>query len=86
MSIFLGNLSVDELEKRLGIEFTESEKKELRETHNPNASHIEEGKWHCFDIPFCFMTKGKKGMDLIDRILRPYSDKIKTQLMCKVED
>ena len=48
----LGNLSVNKIEERLGIEFPEEIKEFMRQTHQPEANHIQKGKWHCFDIPF----------------------------------
>lgn len=48
----LGNLSVSQIENRLGIEFPEEIRKFMTETHQLSASNIENGKWHCFDIPF----------------------------------
>jgi len=52
MNIMLGNLSVSQIEKRLGIEFPEETREFMRQTHEPSASNISKGKWHCFDIPF----------------------------------
>lgn len=52
MSIMLGNLSVEQIEKRLGIEFPENIKDFMNKNHQTEANHIQKGKWHCFDIPF----------------------------------
>ena len=52
MSIMLGNLSVSQIEKRLGIEFPEEIREFMKKTHQPEANNIGKGKWHCFDIPF----------------------------------
>jgi len=48
----LGNLTVAQMEKRLGIEFTNELQKSLEETRQDSAQFIKEGCWHCFDIPF----------------------------------
>lgn len=50
--MMLGNLSVKQIEERLGIEFPEEIREFMKQTHNPNASDISKGKWHCFDLPF----------------------------------
>ena len=50
--IMLGNLSVCQIEKRLGIEFPLEIKEFMAKTNQSNASNIVKGKWHCFDIPF----------------------------------
>ena len=52
MSIMLGNLSVSQIENRLGIVFNDEIREFMKQTHQPNASNIGKGKWHCFDIPF----------------------------------
>ena len=52
MSIMLGNLSVKEIEERLGIEFPDDIKMFMKKTHQPQANNIQKGKWHCFDMPF----------------------------------
>ena len=59
MGIMLGNLTVDQIEKRLQIPLTEQHKKELFESWQPKAEHIESGKWHWFDIPF-YMVCGDR--------------------------
>lgn len=52
MSVMLGNLTVETIEKRLGIEFPEEIRDFMKETHQEEATNIKQGKWHCFDIPF----------------------------------
>ena len=52
MNIMLGNLSVSQIEERLGIEFPEEVKDFMRQNHQAGASNVVKGKWHCFDIPF----------------------------------
>ena len=48
----LGNQSVSQIEKRLGIEFPKDVKEFMLKNHQPEASNIKKGKWHCFDLPF----------------------------------
>jgi cell wall assembly regulator SMI1 len=50
MSIMLGNQSVSQIEKRLGIEFPEEIREFMNKTHQSEASNIAKGKWHCFDL------------------------------------
>lgn len=52
MNIMLGNLSVSQIEKRLGIEFPEEIRTFMNQNHQSKAENIAKGKWHCFDIPF----------------------------------
>lgn len=52
MNIMLGNLSVEQIEERLGIEFPQEIRDFMKVNHQPAASNIAKGKWHCFDMPF----------------------------------
>ena len=52
MDIMLGNLSVEQIEHRIGFSFPEEIKEFMKNNHQHNANNIETGKWHCFDIPF----------------------------------
>lgn len=54
MAIMLGNLTVRDIEYRLGIELTDDERKAMEESRQEpvNRTPIGPGKWHCFDIPF----------------------------------
>ncbi len=52
MSIALGNLSVEEIEERLGIEFPQEIRDFMNENHQSAATVPAKGKWHCYDIPF----------------------------------
>ena len=58
MNIFLGNLMPEQIERLLGIELSEKDKALLIETHQAkiNDTPLEHGKWHCYDLPFMFMT------------------------------
>lgn len=52
--IMLGNQTVKDIERRLGIELTEDQREMLNESRQEkvNNTPLEKGKWHCFDIPF----------------------------------
>ena len=52
MNIMLGNLTVSQIEDRLGIAFPEEIRTLMKENHQATASKIEKGKWHCYDMPF----------------------------------
>ncbi len=55
MSIMLGNLTVNEIEKRTGVDFPEDIRKFMNESHQDSANTLMPGKWHCYDIPFCLV-------------------------------
>ena len=52
MGIMLGNLTVEQIEHRLGISFPSEVKLFMSENNQSEAAFIKKGKWHCFDIPF----------------------------------
>ena len=59
MSIYLGDLMPEQIERRLGIELSEEDKSILIGSHQAkvNNTPMEHGKWHCFDLPFMLMTR-----------------------------
>lgn len=52
MGIMFGNLKVEEIEIRMGIDFPDDIRAFMQENNQSEAAKIEPGKWHCFDIPF----------------------------------
>ena len=48
MNIYLGNLSIEQIEREYSVVFTEEDKKWLQEHHQDEASNIQSGKWHFF--------------------------------------
>jgi hypothetical protein len=78
--MMLGNLTVSQIEERLGIEFPEDIREFMRQTHQSRAENIEEGKWHCFDIPFILVCGDMQTATKIFEGLKPQSDKCKEAL------
>ena len=69
MSIMLGNLTVEDMERRSGVAFPEELKAILKDTHQANATNIAKGKWHCFDIPFTLVVGGMAfAQDIYDHL------------------
>lgn len=54
MSIMLGNVGIEEMQRRLGVEFPVELVKWLETNHqsNANTASLKESEWHCFDLPF----------------------------------
>ena len=50
--MMLGNLTVQQIERRLGINFPDDIRKFMKKSHQSNAQIIKKNKWHCFDVPF----------------------------------
>jgi hypothetical protein len=71
--ILLGNLSVEEIESRLGVSFSKEVKDYMTKNHEMDAMEIPIGKWHGFDTPFSIYcgdedTKNKIENDLKDKL------------------
>ena len=75
--VFMGNLSVRQIERRFGFKFTEEERSRLEELHHPNADFKDgETGWHMFDIPeFLAISKGDVGREVLG-IFKGHDDEI----------
>ena len=82
--MMLGNLSVKQMEERMGIEFPEELKEILNKYHQHEANNIKEGFWHCFDFPFTMVCGGNDLARLIFNHLSPMQDLISTPLQLSV--
>ena len=81
MSIFLGNLTVSQMENRLGIKLTDEERTELESCHEDTCDKVQGNDvWHCYDIPFEMVVGSKTVADKVYKILFPYSSEMKYQL------
>ena len=72
MSIFLGNLSVKQIEERTGIIISEEDRAKLNEMRQEKAENIAPGKWHCFDLPFMLVCGDKPTAEKVVKILSAY--------------
>jgi hypothetical protein len=80
MGIMLGNLSVIEIEKRIGIPFPEEIKEFMINNHQSTAAKVAKGKWHCFDIPFHIVCGDLKTATYIYNSVKDRASKIKESL------
>ena len=53
--MMLGNLTIPEMEKRMGIKIPVDTVAFMNAAHQDKAEKIAKGKWHCFDIPFILL-------------------------------
>ena len=75
MSIFLGNLSVRELETNHGFTLSEEDRQILESMRQSNAQIIEDGKLHIFDIPRCILCGSDDTLVKVYEILKKYNIK-----------
>lgn len=74
MGIYLGNLSVEQIEKRTGITLSD-EHRDYMKAHRQEAVNntpIADGAWHCFDIPFRIVTGNKETAEHYRDMLSTY--------------
>lgn len=74
MNIYLGNLTIKQLEDRCGCKFEEADYKWLKEHRQDNAEIKVKDKFHIFDIPFMIQTGEGISKEIID-ILSKYNNK-----------
>jgi len=82
--MMLGNLSVSDMEGRLGITFPEPFRSDFSRLHNPDANHIAVGKWHCFDIPFVLVCGDDITAHMVANNLTPLAKEMKHALHISV--
>ena len=69
MNIMLGNLTVEQIEKRIGIDFPDDIRTFMNENHQAKAEKTEKGKWHCFDMPFTMVCGDREtAMKIYDSV------------------
>lgn len=83
-TIMLRNLSVSQIEKRLGIEFPEDIREFMKQSHCASASNVPAGKWHCFDIPFTIVCGDMDTATKIFNSVKDKADQVKEQLLFSI--
>lgn len=84
MNIMLGDLKINEIEKRLGIDFPDEIREFMKGTHQCNASNIAKGKWHCFDMPFHLVCGDIEVATKIFNSVKAKSKEVKEQLQISI--
>lgn len=72
MGIMLGNMSLQQIESRTGIQISEADRAELSAMRQEKAENIASGKWHCFDLPFMVVCGDKPTAEKVFKILSAY--------------
>ena len=78
--MLLGNLSISQMENRMGITFPDDLKEILSKYHQDTATDIKPGFWHCFDMPFTMVCGNQDIAELVREKLTAMIDDIKTPL------
>lgn len=72
MSIFLGNISVEQMQSRTRVEFPVELVEYLNERRQEKACRLEKDTWHCFDIPFVLVCEN---MEMAQKVYDNLKDK-----------
>lgn len=83
--IMLGNLSVEDIERRTGVSWPDELKQYMADKHQARASDIEPGKWHCFDAPFMLVCGDMDTAQAIYNHLAPMHADFKTPLQIGIQ-
>ena len=84
MNIYLGNLSIDEMEKRSGVDFRQELKDYMEPRRQQSAGNIKQGMWHCFDIPFVLVCGDMETATEIYRHLKDFISDFKEPLQISI--
>jgi len=85
MSILLGNLSIEDMEKRCGVKFPKELVAFMKPRRQNDASVITHGKWHCFDIPFSLVCGDMQTAKEIYKYLSPMAQEFNEPLQISLE-
>lgn len=78
--IMLGNLSLEEMQKRSGVEFPLELIEYMTPRKQEKAENVKEGMWHCFDIPFTLLVGDMETAKEIYKYLSPLSSDFKEKM------
>ncbi|WP_407399609.1 hypothetical protein [Treponema sp.] len=81
----LGNLSIEEIESRLGFTFPDEIRAWMKSTRQENAQEIADDKWHCFDMPFMIVCGNKAFAKEITDKLQPFAKYFRQALRISYE-
>src|SRR5574344_3000561 len=86
MGIMLGNLSLTQMQKRLGIELSADDIMRFPHRQENVSQKLGEYTWHCFDIPFLIECDSEDTAKSVLGILRPYASKMQGQIQIAWQD
>ena len=85
-AIYLGDLSVDQIQARLGITLPPDAIAELNASRQQRADNIAPDKWHCFDIPLVIACGSMDMAVRVRDILSPHSGDMKESIQIAIDE
>ena len=86
MTIMLGNLSLQQALDRLGVDLPDETKNKLNDMRQMSANDINNGEWHCFDIPFMFVCGDEDTKGIFIDALSPLAHEMKVSVSVAVSN
>ena len=83
--MMLGNLTIPEMEKKMGIKIPADTAEFMKATHQEKAENIAKGKWHCFDIPFMLLCGDMQTAQKIYDGIKEFNSDVKQPLQISVQ-
>lgn len=81
MAIYLGNLTIEQFEKRCNITLTEEERDTMNSLREDKCDLVRgNNKIHIYDIPFLIECGNKEARETIINMLLPHAKKIREPL------
>ena len=80
MNIYLGNLSINEMQERTGFDFPKELRDYMDQRKQDSAEDVAHGKWHCFDIPFVLVCGDIQTATEIHNHLKKFGSQFKERL------
>ena len=79
--IMLGNLTIEQFEKRLGISLTDGEKDTLNDLREMTCDKVDgNNKIHIYDMPFMIVCGNPDARKTVIDMLTPYAGDMKVPL------
>ena len=83
--MLLGNLTIEQMEKRAGVKFSQELIEYMEPRKQEEANKVKSGKWHCFDLPFTLVCGDRETATEIYQHLQPLSASFKEKLAIAIE-
>lgn len=80
MSIYLGDLSLAQIQQRTKVDFPKELIDFMAENYQAEAANVKAGKWHCFDIPFILVCGDRPTAEKIYGYLKPLTKQFAVQM------
>lgn len=84
MSVYLGNVTMEQLQERVGTVFEPEDIARLKKTHSDNAEVAGKDEWHCFDMPFTLVCGSRETAENVVDILKNYAGKFTRRVAVEV--